>query len=364
MREFLSTVAVGVLVAWCALPLLARVAAHGADEPSSRQRVLSLALLLGALLVLAPWLRDAALETTALPLARQTVDLPLALAVGSHWRSGVVTTALGGLGGLWIGVTGFALVRALGGMWRLRALCRAAVPADGWLSARVAELAEELAVPRPRVVVSPETMVPFVTGLRRPLLVFPAVLLDTLDEEALDLALRHELVHVARADVAWAVAVAIARLPLALHPTARWLGREIALAREEAVDAIVSRNGAGNYAHLLLDVAAMAGMARCPHALVSMEVSSLERRIARLCAPAPGRRGDIWRLLGAAVFLLSLILMAPRLHAGEVVEAITSSPSVESQGSAICVEESGAPPCGVRGHDCAGEVSCGLCGGP
>jgi beta-lactamase regulating signal transducer with metallopeptidase domain len=361
MREFLSTVAMGVLVAWCALPLLARVAAHGADEPSSRQRVLSLALLLGALLVLAPWLRDAALETTALPLARQTVDLTLA--VGSHWRSDVVTTALVGLGGLWIGVMGLALLRALRGMWRLRALCRAAVPADGWLSARVAELAEELGVPRPRVVVSPETMVPFVTGLRRPLLVFPAVLLDTLDEEALDLALRHELVHVARADVAWAVAVAIARVPLALHPTARWLGREIALAREEAVDAIVSRNGAGNYAHLLIDVAAMAGMARCPHALVSMEVSSLERRIARLCAPAPGRRGDAWRLIGAAALLLGLVLMAPRLHAGEVIQAAAPSPPGESLGEAICVEESGGPPCGMRNHDCAGEVSCGLCGG-
>lgn len=362
MREFLATVAMGVLVAWCALPLLARVAAHGADEPSSRQRVLSLALLLGALLVLAPWLRDAAPDTAAFPLSRRTVDLTQA--VGPHLRSDVVTMALAGLGALWIGVLGFALVRALAGMGRLRALCRAAVPADGWLSARVAELAEELAVPVPQVAVSPETMVPFVTGLRRPLLVFPAVLLDTLDEEALDLALRHELVHVARADVAWAMAVAVARLPLALHPTARWLGREIALAREEAVDAIVSRNGAGSYAHLLIDVAAMAGMARCQHALVSMEVSSLERRIARLCAPAPGRRGDVWRVLGAAALLLGLVLMAPRLHAGEVVKEIATSPPVESQSEAICVEESCAAPCGMRNHDCSGEVSCGLCGSP
>ncbi|HEX2568271.1 MAG TPA: M56 family metallopeptidase [Polyangia bacterium] len=362
MREFLSTVAIGVMVAWCALPLLAGVAAHGADEPSSRQRVLSVALVLGALLVLAPWLRGAALVATALPLPRQTVDVTLA--VGSPWRGEVASTALAGLGALWLGGLGLALLRALAGAWRLRSLCRAAVPAEGWLSRRVADLAEELAVPAPRVAVSPETMVPFVTGLRRPLLVFPAALLDTLDEEALDLALRHELVHVARADVAWAVAVAIARLPLVLHPTARWLGREIALAREEAVDAIVSRSGAGSYAHLLIDVAALAGMARCPHALVSMEVSSLERRIARLCAPAPGRRGDVWRLIGAAALLLGLVLMAPRLHAVEGGAATAAPPpAAEAQGEAVCVEESCEGHCGMH-PGCAGEVSCALCNRP
>jgi hypothetical protein len=169
-------------------------------------------------------------------------------------------------------------------------------------------------------------------------------------------------VHVARADVAWAVAVA--RLPLALHPTARWLGREIALAREEAVDVIVSRNGAGSYAHLLIDVAALAGMARCPQALVSMEVSSLERRIARLCAPVPGQRGDAWRLLGATALLLGLVLIAPRLHAGEVVKETVPSPPAASFDEASCVEVSCATHCGMRNHGCSGEASCALCSSP
>jgi hypothetical protein len=64
-----------------------------------------------------------------------------------------------------------------------------------------------------------------------------------------------QLLHLARGDHRWACFVALARLAFPLHPSARWLASEIALAREQAVDAVVAAPDSHAYASLLVDVA-------------------------------------------------------------------------------------------------------------
>jgi hypothetical protein len=136
---------------------------------------------------------------------------------------------------------------------------------------------------------------------------------------AVDLALRHELTHLARGDHRMSAAVALLKLPFAWHPSARWIERELAMAREEAVDERVARHDGEGYARLLVDVAEMRprGTALSPVAMSSTALSYrvvalLERKVRPLArlGPALGHAGVL------AVGALALPPAAPAMAPG------------------------------------------------
>jgi len=116
----------------------------------------------------------------------------------------------------------------------------------------------------------------------RPAVVIPVGLRARLGDAGFACALRHELAHLARGDQVSALAVALLKLPLALHPTARALARELALAREEAVDAAVAPADRHTYARTLVAMAERVTLAPGSPGAVCMSATALGRRITMI----------------------------------------------------------------------------------
>jgi beta-lactamase regulating signal transducer with metallopeptidase domain len=126
-----------------------------------------------------------------------------------------------------------------------------------------------------------------------------------------ELAIRHELVHLARGDHWSSAGVALMRSLLPLHPTARRVHADCALAREEAVDALVAPMAPRAYAHLLLDAAAFRDDLE---PMVAMSGTQLAHRIERLTHGSPLRRAGL--ASSALAFLAMGTLLAAKRKTG------------------------------------------------
>ena len=172
------------------------------------------------------------------------------------------------------------------GEWRhSRALLAAAVPCDDRALVHALQLAAEAHGLRraPRLWMSAEVDAPQVVGPLRPVLLLPAGS-NALQGDALDLALTHELLHLARRDLQWGLLPALAQHLFFFHPLLRLAVGEYAQAREEAVDAaVVAGRGERrqDYGRLLLRL----GVMPRPHlgvASAAPSKASLKRRLLSL----------------------------------------------------------------------------------
>ncbi len=167
-------------LAWLLMPPL-RLGAGIAVEPGSTLRLAAAPVLSGrdyALLV------DKGMEYAALAGTRRLLPYGLtSLALLAVWFSGVM----------------FLLVRFLIGIKRLKRLASTAHN-DARLLSQADELAQELSVRRKiSVLLSPSCSIPFVFGLRRPVILLPLAA-TTWPAGRLRSALIHELTHVRRMD--------------------------------------------------------------------------------------------------------------------------------------------------------------------
>jgi len=344
----LATLGAGALAGWIALPVLARLAGRAGDEPVARQRLLVTALAGGWLLIAAPWLRLVT-DTGFLVSASEAHAVlggiaPLIIDTGP-------SLVLVGLGVVWLALAALGLSRTASGLVSLAALCRRAEPAPATLIERAQRIAASLGVAAPPVLLSTEAVVPFVAGAFRPRIVLPRALAQTLEPAALELVLRHELLHVLRADPARALAIALLRVAFTGHPSARWLAAEIALAREAAIDAQIAAGETRTYATLLVDVAAHAAGRAEPAELVGMTTSALARRIDWMLCPPPARGGRGLALLCALVLAVVGVLVAPRAAVGLPPPPVVESPVVDECWSE---EVDCAPAFEEETLDCAG----------
>src|SRR5260370_6472326 len=103
-----------------------------------------------------------------------------------------------------IGMAAVALLETIR-VVRLRRLAAKGAPASHTLSAEVGRVAAALGVKPPTVRVLPDIASPFVCGLGRPLLLWPAALCDSLSSHCQRGVIVHELAHLRRRDhwVAW-----------------------------------------------------------------------------------------------------------------------------------------------------------------
>jgi len=174
---------------------------------------------------------------------------------------------------------------------------------------------------------------PLITGLRRPVIIFPASALSSSEESALKLALAHELAHLKRRDLAWSWVPILAHTCFWFFP-ASWLAlREYSQAREEACDADalrVTRGQPDAYARLLLAFgtqrqrwAAIAACGASPH------FHHLKRRLTAL-QRFSGEARDRATLVFAAIGALLLVPIQVVARPIVVAEAPGGSSSRES----------------------------------
>jgi bla regulator protein blaR1 len=148
---------------------------------------------------------------------------------------------------------------------------------------------------------------PQVTGLWRPVVLFPAA--HALSDDETAMALAHELAHIRRGDLWLGWVPAIAQRLFFFHPLVHWAMREYALNREAACDAHVLKQPQlepRDYGRLLLRLGVSSPM-HSSLAGASPTFANLKRRMLMLqqTSTMPARaRGWIWV---AAVALIGIL---------------------------------------------------------
>jgi len=205
----------------------------------------------------------------------------------------------------WVAGALFSLLTALSQGVRLARTVRAASPAplgDVDLEA----LAARTGLRRiPRILQHSDCAAPCVSGWRRPAVLLPPGLAQTLTPEELRLTLAHEMAHVKRGDLLLALMPALARALFFFHPLVWWASAEWGAAREEACDALAieaTGESTASLGRLLLKMAS--GQVSAPALGLSSGYHGLRRRLVGLTRGARESRPLARWLLALALPLL------------------------------------------------------------
>ncbi|WP_010582323.1 thioredoxin [Schlesneria paludicola] len=159
------------------------------------------------------------------------------------------------------------------------------------------ELCRHLSIASPiQMVISPETLVPFVTGLRRPVLVLPTGS-GQWTTERLKVVIAHELMHVRRGDVLWQLIGRVCLIPTWFHPLGWYAMSRLRIECEHACDDAVLLSGElpCDYASHLVEIAA--GLRRSaqllPTHVVAMAKHSLVEARVRSILDSQRRRHPV-----------------------------------------------------------------------
>jgi bla regulator protein BlaR1 len=173
------------------------------------------------------------------------------------------------------------------GVWACGFGTIALVRLRGWLRIRAAVRSSVLLEfpAKIEVRVSPGLLEPGVVGLLRPILLFPAGIVERLTPRQLEAVLAHEFCHVRRRDNLTAAMHMLVEAIFWFHPLVWWIGARLVVERERACDEDVLRLGSEPhvYAEAILSV--------CKHYLESPLVcvsgitgSDLKKRINAIMA--------------------------------------------------------------------------------
>lgn len=227
---------------------------------------------------------------------------------------------------LWVWLAGASLVllHVLSGALRLRHLIRRSRPLADSIPASSSFLPAGV-----RAYESTQVSFPIVTGLARPVIVLPEGV-SAWPSGRLRYALLHELAHVRRRDVWWAI---IGRVAVALHwfnPLAWSALRGCAREAERACDDAVLEDGVrpSAYAGYLLDVARRALRHQVPATAVG-QGSELEGRISAVLQPNRARSAPRpWLIPG--VLLAALAAVGFGTHRGLSAVDQSGAPALSS----------------------------------
>lgn len=160
--------------------------------------------------------------------------------------------------GLWLaGAAAVAVWLVVGQVQVRRLVQRSMAVGRCSLRDRAAEIAREQGAGlRWRLLLSDETPVPLVIGVRRPAVVLPADAAGW-HEQRLEMALRHEMAHVARRDMFWQIPALLGTVLFWFNPLAWRAAQRQMREREQACDDDVLRAGfrPSEYAAYLLETA-------------------------------------------------------------------------------------------------------------
>jgi TonB family protein len=205
---------------------------------------------------------------------------------------------------------------------RLRRLAGTAGPTvdDGRVRAALVEAQETLRVDtRVRLVVSSAHREPGVSGIFRPVIVWPARLADKLGDDELGAVLAHELIHVRRRDNFVAALHWLVESIFWFYPPVTWLGSRLVEERERTCDQEVRRLGIEprTYAESILKVGRFCLQSPAATAVMAATGSNLAHRLEEIMSYrvnpplGPGRR---LLLMATAVAVLIAPVGAGALH--------------------------------------------------
>lgn len=223
----------------------------------------------------------------------------------------------------WFGVASALLARRVRQAVVLRREALAdAVVAPVRVQATVGRLSRALELAPPVAMVAPRLRGgALLLGVRRPVVVLDARLVDDLDDDELEGVLAHELAHVVRRDNLLAWTVSGLRDLVFVLPGAAWAMRSLHRERELAADqvAVETTGRPGALASGLLKVLEVAPRRLRPCATLAPE-GGLVERIALLvddAAPTPRRqRREVLAVGAALVVVVAATTTVPRLLVG------------------------------------------------
>ena len=232
-----------------------------------------------------------------------TATFPLALSAGP-WPGRIMT--------IWLVTACFMLIRLARSAILLQRRKACATDAPVILAARIGHSI--------RVVVSSEISIPLVAGPWKPCIMFPARLLDELDEHELEQIGIHEVAHLLRGDDYALLIQRTLEALFALHPVLRWVSRRIDMEREVACDDLViaATGDPLPYAACLIRVVQITGGIRAtPIATSAADRSHLARRVDLLL---DNTRHLGTHLLGIRLALATICLAAMSWGAVKIPE--------------------------------------------
>lgn len=194
----------------------------------------------------------------------------------------------------WLTWVAVGLIRIGLGWHRLRELCHVAEPLPASLVERLASWPTLAAGQRPDVRVSRGIRGACATGVRGPVILLSADLVDALPQDALVRIVLHERAHLERGDHWGRLVQSVVEAVAGLHPAVAYLLRRIDLEREVACDELVvaRTREARDYARSLIEAAAVDARGRAvrPPALVpgaTRSTHGLRTRVERLLHRPP-----------------------------------------------------------------------------
>ena len=263
---------------------------------------------------------------------------------------------------LWLGGIAAQLPRSVR-EWRLsRSVRRGAMaPDDAFMQRGCRRQAQALGLRRcPPLLVSARVESPQVVGLLHPAVVMPAQ--PSLSAREWEMALVHELAHLARRDLWLGWVAAAAQRLFFFHPAVAWAMREYALEREAACDALAlrhSREAPQAYGRLLLRL----GVAQPLHrglAGASPTFCNLKRRLAMLQTTqghSPSARRGAWllvaivALLGAVPYRLTAAAATPPAAVASPTMPDSALPPLAARSSATRSTDEAASTGAPHDHD-------------
>jgi beta-lactamase regulating signal transducer with metallopeptidase domain len=284
-------------------------------RPAARYHALFLLLVLASLAPMISQVARILLEQRLVPKGvGRAVLTATEIDLGTRSTVDPIAVGLASLGAVWLVAMMVGAFSAIRRLAESRRIIRNGAPLSEEAQARMERLARELGISTPKVVLSDEDCLPFVSAWPQACVVIPSPLVEALSPDALDLVLRHELLHLARGDHQGAIALGLLRIPFTFHPLAKRLCEEIDLAREMAVDERIGATSPHAYARTLVDVAQLHRFG-AREAEVALRPTSLVRRIQMLTQPSLHRPVRWLPQLFAALTLAAVGMLFPRVNA-------------------------------------------------
>ncbi len=184
------------------------------------------------------------------------------------------------------------------------------------------------------LVTSDVTTVPFVFGVLRPLIVFPANYFTQLTPRELESILLHEIAHIAHSDFLFNLIQVTLESFLFFNPATWWLSRQIRIHREFCCDDRVWSNNTGNtYLRALYKAACLSTTPSKPAIALFNNKSELIMRVKRMSngnEPTTSLRALVVAIIGLVCItgLFAFQLIDDSKNAGlKVVEATYPEPA-------------------------------------
>jgi beta-lactamase regulating signal transducer with metallopeptidase domain len=217
---------------------------------------------------------------------RSVATAPIAAAGAAPAAAPAGTPVLEGVAGValvaWLGVAAVLIVRRLHAQRALRRRAGRFRRGDAETTAVVAAVARRIGLGRaPEVRIDDAGAVPWVIGLRRPVLVLP----PGLAADELAAVIGHELAHLRRRDAWLRVVQVVAGSVFFFWPVVRWVNRRADAARELACDAWALSHGPLGphaYARVLVRLVRRARAAPAPALALAAHPHLLGRRVDAL----------------------------------------------------------------------------------